>query len=174
MARTAGRHFLQIPGPSPVPDRILRAIDMPVIDHRGPDFAVLGKKVLSGIKEIFKCAGLVIIYPASGTGAWEAALINCLSPGDRVLMYESGHFASLWNGMAEKLGLVPEFIEGDWRRAAAIRLLSEQAPQWLGRDWSQLREWETSAYSVSIPSTHFEYRAWRHRFVVHAVDEFHG
>lgn len=118
MARTAGRHFLQIPGPTQVPDRILRAIDMPVMDHRGPDFAVLGKKVLSGIKDIFKCKGPVIIYPSSGTGAWEAALTNSLSAGDKVLMYESGQFAALWKGIAEKMGLVPEFIGGDWRRAA--------------------------------------------------------
>jgi alanine-glyoxylate transaminase / serine-glyoxylate transaminase / serine-pyruvate transaminase len=117
-ARTAGRHFLQIPGPTPVPDRILRAMDMPVIDHRGPDFARLGKRVLEGIKTIFKCAGPVIIYPASGTGAWEAALANALSPGDRVLMVETGHFATLWKAMALKLGLAPEFIATDWRAGA--------------------------------------------------------
>src|SRR5690606_23342630 len=113
--RRAGRHFLQIPGPSPVPDRILRAMDMPVIDHRGPDFQKLGRRVLDGIKGIFKTKGPVIIFPASGTGAWEAALVNALSPGDKVLMYETGHFATLWKGMALKLGLVPEFIETDWR-----------------------------------------------------------
>lgn len=117
-SRTAGRHFLQIPGPTPVPDRILRAMDMPVIDHRGPEFGKLGRRVLDGIKTIFKCAGPVIIYPASGTGAWEAALINTLSPGDRVLMYETGHFASLWKTMATKIGLQPEFIESDWRAGA--------------------------------------------------------
>lgn len=132
MTYKAGRHFLQIPGPSPVPDRILRAIDMPVIDHRGPDFAVLGKKVLAGMKDIFQCKGPVIIYPSSGTGAWEAALTNTLSPGDKVLMYESGQFAALWKGIAEKLGLEPEFIEGDWRRAAepekiAARLAQDKA-----------------------------------------------
>jgi alanine-glyoxylate transaminase/serine-glyoxylate transaminase/serine-pyruvate transaminase len=114
-SRTAGRHFLQIPGPTPVPDRILRAMDMPVIDHRGPEFGKLGRRVLDGIKTIFKCAGPVIIYPASGTGAWEAALINTLSPGDKVLMYETGHFASLWKTMAAKIGLQPEFIASDWR-----------------------------------------------------------
>ena len=113
--RRAGRHFLQIPGPSPVPDRILRAMDMPVIDHRGPDFQKLGRRVLEGIKGIFKTKGSVIIFPASGTGAWEAALVNALSPGDHVLMYETGHFATLWKNMAIKLGLVPEFIETDWR-----------------------------------------------------------
>jgi len=117
-SRTAGRHFLQIPGPTPVPDRILRAMDMPVIDHRGPEFGKLGRRVLDGIKTIFKCAGPVIIYPASGTGAWEAALINTLSPGDKVLMYETGHFASLWKAMAIKIGLRPEFIESDWRAGA--------------------------------------------------------
>ncbi len=117
-SRTAGRHFLQIPGPTPVPDRILRAMDMPVIDHRGPEFGKLGKRVLDGIKTIFKCAGPVIIYPASGTGAWEAALSNTMSPGDKVLMYETGHFASLWKAMAVKLGLQPEFIASDWRAGA--------------------------------------------------------
>ena len=117
-SRTAGRHFLQIPGPTPVPDRILRAMDMPVIDHRGPEFGKLGRRVLDGIKTIFKCAGPVIIYPASGTGAWEAALINTMSPGDKVLMYETGHFASLWKAMAVKIGLDPEFIASDWRAGA--------------------------------------------------------
>ena len=117
-SRTPGRHFLQIPGPTPVPDRILRAMDMPVIDHRGPEFGKLGRRVLDGIKTIFKCAGPVIIYPASGTGAWEAALTNTLSAGDKVLMYETGHFASLWKAMAVKLGLQPEFIASDWRAGA--------------------------------------------------------
>ena len=113
-----GRHFLQIPGPSPVPERVLRAMDMPVIDHRGPEFGKLGKRVLDGIKTIFKCAGPVIVYPASGTGAWEAALINTMSAGDKVLMYETGHFASLWKSMATKIGLQPEFIASDWRAGA--------------------------------------------------------
>jgi alanine-glyoxylate transaminase / serine-glyoxylate transaminase / serine-pyruvate transaminase len=117
-SRTPGRHFLQIPGPTPVPDRILRAMDMPVIDHRGPEFGKLGRRVLDGIKTIFNCAGPVIIYPASGTGAWEAALINTLSPGDKVLMVETGHFASLWKTMATKIGLQPEFIASDWRTGA--------------------------------------------------------
>jgi alanine-glyoxylate transaminase/serine-glyoxylate transaminase/serine-pyruvate transaminase len=114
----SGRHFLQIPGPSNVPDRILRAIDRPTIDHRGPEFGVLGKYVLEGMKGIFQTKSPVVIYPASGTGAWEAALVNVLSPGDAVLMYESGQFATLWKNMAVKVGLKPEFIEGDWRRAA--------------------------------------------------------
>ena len=118
MSRTAGRHFLQIPGPTNVPDRVLRAIDFPTMDHRGPDFADLGKEVLAGMKRVFKTAGEVVIYPASGTGAWEAALVNTLSPGDQVLMYETGHFASLWQKMALKLGLQPEFLAGDWRTGA--------------------------------------------------------
>jgi alanine-glyoxylate transaminase/serine-glyoxylate transaminase/serine-pyruvate transaminase len=116
--RTAGRHFLQIPGPTPVPDRILRAMAMPTIDHRGPEFAKLGRRVLDGLKGVFKTAGPVVIYPASGTGAWEAALSNALSPGDAVLMVETGHFATLWKGMAERLGLKPEFVASDWRTGA--------------------------------------------------------
>jgi alanine-glyoxylate transaminase / serine-glyoxylate transaminase / serine-pyruvate transaminase len=105
-----GRHFLQIPGPSPVPDRILRAMSLPTIDHRGPEFAVLGKKVLDDLKKIFKTKQPVVIYPASGTGAWEAALANVLSPSDHVLMYESGQFATLWQKMANKLQLTTEFV----------------------------------------------------------------
>ncbi len=116
--RRAGRHFLQIPGPTPVPDRILRAMDMPVIDHRGPEFKRLGLRVLSGIRTVFKTASPVVIYPSSGTGAWEAALLNTLSPGDKVLMYETGHFATLWKAIADKLGLDPEFIPSDWRSGA--------------------------------------------------------
>jgi alanine-glyoxylate transaminase / serine-glyoxylate transaminase / serine-pyruvate transaminase len=116
--RRAGRHFLQIPGPTPVPDRILRAMDMPVIDHRGPEFKRLGLKVLSGIRTVFKTGNPVVIYPSSGTGAWEAALLNTLSPGDKVLMYETGHFATLWKTIAVKLGLEPEFIASDWRSGA--------------------------------------------------------
>ncbi len=111
----SGRHFLQIPGPTNVPDRILRAIDRPTIDHRGPEFGRLGREVLDGMKQIFKTRGPVVIYPASGTGAWEAALINTLSPGDRVLMFETGHFASLWREMATRLGLDVVFVPGDWR-----------------------------------------------------------
>ena len=114
--RRAGRHFLQIPGPTNVPDRVLRAIDAATMDHRGPEFAELGKSVLSGMKRVFKSkAGEVVIYPASGTGAWEAALVNTLSPGDRVLMVETGHFATLWHKMAGRLGLEVEFLPGDWR-----------------------------------------------------------
>jgi alanine-glyoxylate transaminase/serine-glyoxylate transaminase/serine-pyruvate transaminase len=117
-SRPAGRHFLQIPGPTPLPDRILRAMDMPIIDHRGPEFSKLTKRVLEGIKTIFKTAKPVIIYTATGTGAWEAALVNTLSPGDRVLMVETGQFATLWKRMAENLGLKPEFIATDWRIGA--------------------------------------------------------
>jgi alanine-glyoxylate transaminase/serine-glyoxylate transaminase/serine-pyruvate transaminase len=111
----SGRHFLQIPGPTNVPDRILRAIDRPTIDHRGPGFTRLAAEILEGIRPIFKTAGPVVIFPASGTGAWEAALVNTLSPGDRVLMAETGHFASLWHEMARRLGLEVELLEGDWR-----------------------------------------------------------
>ena len=105
-----GRHFLQIPGPSPVPDRILRAMSLPTIDHRGPEFGALGRKVLSGIREVFKTRHPVVIYPASGTGAWEAALVNTLSAGDHVLMFETGHFAALWGKLAARLGLSTEFL----------------------------------------------------------------
>jgi alanine-glyoxylate transaminase / serine-glyoxylate transaminase / serine-pyruvate transaminase len=110
---------LQIPGPTNVPDRVLRAIDFPTIDHRGPEFAELGRSVLEGLKRVFKSTqGEVVIYPASGTGAWEAALVNTLSPGDRVLMFETGHFATLWQKMAQKLGLEVLFLPGDWRHGA--------------------------------------------------------
>jgi alanine-glyoxylate transaminase/serine-glyoxylate transaminase/serine-pyruvate transaminase len=118
MSHRSGRHFLQIPGPTNVPDRVLRAIDLPTMDHRGPEFAELGHEVLDGLKEVFKTGQPVVIYPASGTGAWEAALVNTLSPGDRVLMFETGHFATLWQKMATKLGLAPEFVVTDWRRGA--------------------------------------------------------
>src|SRR5712692_3024880 len=119
MPRRPGRHFLQIPGPTNVPDRVLRAIDFPTIDHRGPEFAELGKGVLAGMKRVFKTTrGEVVIYPASGTGAWEAALANTLSPGDRVLMAETGHFATLWQKMAARLGLEVDFLPGDWRHGA--------------------------------------------------------
>jgi alanine-glyoxylate transaminase/serine-glyoxylate transaminase/serine-pyruvate transaminase len=117
-SRPVGRHFLHIPGPTPVPDRILRAMDTPIIDHRGPEFSKLAKKCLEGIKTIFKTTNPVIIYTATGTGAWEAALVNTLSPGDKVLMVETGQFASLWKKMAEKLGLVAEFLPTDWRTGA--------------------------------------------------------
>jgi alanine-glyoxylate transaminase / serine-glyoxylate transaminase / serine-pyruvate transaminase len=118
MKARAGRHFLQIPGPTNVPERVLRAIDRATIDHRGPDFGELGRRVLEGLKEVFKTRNPVVIFPASGTGAWEAALVNTLSPGDRVLMYETGHFAALWQNLAKRLGLDAEFIPGDWRHGA--------------------------------------------------------
>jgi len=114
----SGRHFLQIPGPTNVPDRVLRAIDQPTIDHRGPEFAVLGKGVLAGVKRVFQTERNVVIYPASGTGAWEAALVNTLSPGDRVLMAETGQFAALWKKLAERLSLTVDFMPGDWRQGA--------------------------------------------------------
>lgn len=116
--RQAGRHFLQIPGPSAVPERILKAISTQTIDHRGPDFAEVGNKALSGIKTIFKTNQNVFIYPSSGTGAWEAALVNSISPGEKVLMFETGHFAFMWCNLAGKLGFQPELIEGDWRGGA--------------------------------------------------------
>lgn len=122
----AGKHFLQIPGPSNVPDRILRAMDYPTIDHRGPDFAKIGAACLSGMKTIFKTQSHVVIYPASGTGAWEAALVNLLQEGDLVLMVETGHFATLWNSMASKLGLQTEFLETDWRRGVDPQAIEDR------------------------------------------------
>jgi alanine-glyoxylate transaminase/serine-glyoxylate transaminase/serine-pyruvate transaminase len=120
-----GRHFLQIPGPSPVPDRVLRAMSLPTIDHRGPEFGALGRKVLAGLRDVFQTRHPVVVYPASGTGAWEAALANTMSPGDAVLMYETGHFATLWQKMALRLGLRPEFLA--WQGADD---LLPQAPSW--------------------------------------------
>ena len=120
---TAGRHFLQIPGPSNVPDRVLRAIDNPTMDHRGPDFGLFGKALLEKTRHVFKTQGPVVIYPASGTGAWEAALTNTLSPGDRVLMCETGWFAHLWEEMASRLGIVTDFVKTDWRRGADVEAI---------------------------------------------------
>jgi alanine-glyoxylate transaminase/serine-glyoxylate transaminase/serine-pyruvate transaminase len=116
MASRSGRHFLQIPGPTNVPDRILRALAQPTIDHRGPEFGRLGREVLEGIRSVFKTSGGVVIFPSSGTGAWEAALVNTLSPGDRVLMFDIGHFARLWREVAVRLGLQVDLVAGDWRR----------------------------------------------------------
>ena len=116
MSYRAGRHFLQIPGPTNVPDRVLRAMSQPTIDHRGPEFQALGRELLDGVREVFGTTRPVVIFPASGTGAWEAALVNVLSPGDRVLMFETGHFATLWKQIAERLGLDVEWVPGDWRR----------------------------------------------------------
>ena len=124
-SRAVGRHFLHIPGPTPLPDRILRAMDTPIIDHRGPELQKLAKRVLEGIKTIFKTSHPVIIYTATGTGAWEAALVNTLSPGDKVLMVETGQFATLWKNMAVKLGLNPEFIPTDWRIGADPAVIEE-------------------------------------------------
>ncbi len=128
-SRAAGRHFLQIPGPTPLPDRVLRAMDTPLIDHRGPEFAKLAKRCLEGIKTIFKTTNPVIIYTATGTGAWEAALVNTLSPGDRVLMVETGQFAKQWKDMAIRLGLKPEFIAGDWRTGADAAKIEDHLRQ---------------------------------------------
>ncbi|HEY6514109.1 MAG TPA: aminotransferase class V-fold PLP-dependent enzyme [Burkholderiaceae bacterium] len=133
----SGRHFLQIPGPSPVPDRILRAMSLPTIDHRGPEFAALGLKVIDGLKQVFRTRHPVVIYPASGTGAWEAALANTMSPGDAVLMFETGHFATLWQKMALRLGLQPEFLmlpgtdaatglPNGWRRGVQADLIEQR------------------------------------------------
>ena len=116
MPYRSGRHFLQIPGPTNVPDRVLRAIDRATMDHRGPDFGPMGLEILEGLKKVFQTRAPVVIYPASGTGAWEAALVNTLSPGERVLMFETGHFASLWHKMATKLGLSVDLVPTDWRR----------------------------------------------------------
>jgi alanine-glyoxylate transaminase/serine-glyoxylate transaminase/serine-pyruvate transaminase len=127
--RTAGRHFLQIPGPTNVPDRVLRAIDNPTMDHRGPDFGSLGLRVLANLKQVFRTEGHVVIYPASGTGAWEAALTNTLSPGDTVLMCRTGWFATLWKDMAEKLGLDAVFIDTDWRRGADVAAIGAALAQ---------------------------------------------
>ena len=112
MAVKSGRHFLQIPGPSNVPDQILRAINSPTIDHRGPEFGLLGKSVLEDLKKVFQTSDPVIMFPASGTGAWEAALVNTLSVNDKVLMAETGHFSSLWHQLASEIGLKPETIPG--------------------------------------------------------------
>jgi alanine-glyoxylate transaminase/serine-glyoxylate transaminase/serine-pyruvate transaminase len=133
----SGRHFLQIPGPSPVPDRILRAISLPTIDHRGPEFGALGRKVVAGLQQVFQTRHPVAVYPASGTGAWEAALVNTMSPGDTVLMVETGHFATLWHRMARKLGLEPEFVAlpgidaqtglpNAWRQGVSAELIEQR------------------------------------------------
>ena len=122
----SGRHFLQIPGPTNVPDRVLQAIAMPTIDHRGPEFALLGQEIVAGMKRVFQTEDTVVIYPSSGTGAWEAALSNTLSPGDRVIMFETGHFASLWYQMASRLGLEIEFVPGDWRHGVDPAIVEEK------------------------------------------------
>src|ERR1700735_3105352 len=128
----SGRHFLQIPGPTNVPDRVLRAMDYPVIDHRSAEFSKLASEVLENLRPIFRTSGPVILYPASGTGAWEAAIANTLSPGDRVLMFETGHFSNLWRQVAERFGIQVEYVPGNWRRGApaedvAARLDADQS-----------------------------------------------
>src|SRR5258705_11500711 len=122
----SGRHFLQIPGPTDVPDRVLQAIAMPTIDHRGPEFALLGQEIGAGMKRSFQTEDTVVVYPSSGTGAWEAALTNTLSPDERVLMFETGHFATLWHQMATRLGLDVEFVPGDWRHGVDPALVEEK------------------------------------------------
>jgi alanine-glyoxylate transaminase / serine-glyoxylate transaminase / serine-pyruvate transaminase len=129
--RHTGRHFLQIPGPTNVPDRILRAMDQPVIDHRGPEFAALTAEVLTALRPVFKTSGHVVIFPSSGTGAAEAALVNTLSPGDRILVFETGHFSQVWRAIAERLGLTVDYAPGNWRRGASdtdleTRLLADK------------------------------------------------
>ncbi len=115
MASRSGRHLLQIPGPTNVPERVLRAMSRPTIDHRGPEFSRLAREIFEGLRQVFQTSGPVVIYPSSGTGAWEAALVNTLSPGDRILMFDIGHFATLWRSMAGRLGLQVDFVPGDWR-----------------------------------------------------------
>ena len=128
-SHNAGRHFLQIPGPTNVPDRILRAMDYPTIDHRGPQFSIIGTKCLVGMKSIFKTQSHTVIFPASGTGAWESALVNCLHEGDLVLMVETGHFASLWQKMATRLGIESEFLTTDWRRGVDPQQIEDRLRQ---------------------------------------------
>lgn len=126
MTHKSGRHFLQIPGPSNVPDRILHAIGHPTIDHRGPEFQKISEEVLLGCRRIFKTSGPVMIFPTSGTGAWEAALINCLSPGDKILMFETGHFATLWAKMAKKFGLEVDFVPTNWRHGVDPQIVEDK------------------------------------------------
>jgi alanine-glyoxylate transaminase/serine-glyoxylate transaminase/serine-pyruvate transaminase len=133
MTHVAGKHFLQIPGPTNVPDRVLRAIDRPTIDHRGPEFATLAREALEKLKLVFQTTGAVVIYPASGTGAWEAALVNTLSAGDKVLMFETGHFATLWREMAGRLGLEVVFVPGDWRTGVDPALVEAKLAEDRGR-----------------------------------------
>ncbi len=125
MGSKSGRHFLQIPGPTNVPERVLRALSRATIDHRGPEFSQMARELFHGLQQIFKTAGTVVVYPSSGTGAWEAALVNTLSPGDTVLMFETGHFAALWRSVALKLGLDVDFVPGDWRRSVDPAVVEE-------------------------------------------------
>ena len=125
MSKHTGVHFMQIPGPTNVPERVLKALSRPTIDHRGPEFSTLARDVLEGSRRIFQTENPVIIFPSSGTGAWEAALVNTLSPGDRVLMFETGHFATLWKNKAERLGFVVDFVPGDWRHGVDPSFVEE-------------------------------------------------
>src|SRR5215467_11183638 len=129
MTYKSGRHFLQIPGPTNVPDRVLRAIDNATMDHRGPEFGVMSLEILEGLKAVFQTKQPVVIYPASGTGAWEAAIVNTLSPGDLVLMVETGHFATLWHNMARRWGIDVEFMPADWRRGADPTAIEQRLVQ---------------------------------------------
>jgi alanine-glyoxylate transaminase/serine-glyoxylate transaminase/serine-pyruvate transaminase len=122
----SGRHFLQIPGPTNVPDRVLRALSRPTIDHRGPAFAQIAREAFTGLQRVFQTTGPVVIYPSSGTGAWEASLVNTLSPGDTVLMCETGHFATLWRDMAVRLGFLVDFVPGDWRHGVAAAVVEQK------------------------------------------------
>ena len=133
MAVKRGRHFLQIPGPTNVPDRILRALSRPTIDHRGPAFATMARDAIAGLQRVFQTSGPVLIYPSSGTGAWEAALVNTLSPGDRVLMFETGHFATLWRDMAVRLGLDVDLVPGDWRHGVDPAIVEQTLADDRGR-----------------------------------------
>jgi alanine-glyoxylate transaminase/serine-glyoxylate transaminase/serine-pyruvate transaminase len=133
MGSKSGRHFLQIPGPTNVPDRILRILSRPTIDHRGPAFALIAREAIEGLQRVFGTTGAVVIYPSSGTGAWEAALVNTLSPGDKVLMFETGHFATLWRNMAVRLGLQVDFVPGDWRRGVDPDLVLAKLTEDRGR-----------------------------------------
>ena len=155
-----GRHFLQIPGPTNVPDRVLRAMDMPTMDHRGPEFAELGHAVLAAMQRVFRTKQPVIIYPSSGTGAWEAAIVNTLSPGDKVLMAETGQFAVLWRGIADKFKLDVDFLPGDWRHGADLeqieaQLAADRAAQDQGGDGRAQRDLDRLRHpSARSPQDH--------------------
>src|SRR5574341_737740 len=133
MVTRSGRHLLQIPGPTNVPERVLRAMSRPTIDHRGPEFSRLGREVLDGLQQVIRTTGPVVIYPSSGTGAWEAALVNTLSPGDKVLMFETGHFATLWRNLAVRFSLQVEFVPGDWRHGVDPAILESKLAEDRGR-----------------------------------------
>src|SRR3981081_2724895 len=150
MTKHQGRHFLQSPGPSPVPDRVLRAMDMPVIDHRSTQFAELAKGVFDGCQKIFKTAGPVIIFPSSGTGAWEAAIVNTLSPGDKVLMVETGHFATLWRQMAARWGIDVDFMPGDWRHGADPAAIAARLSAHAAHDIKAVMDVHNETYTVVI------------------------